>query len=335
MLRKSVLGLALLPVLYPRVVLAQSQPIPINIGWLPDANGPFFVAKDHGLFEKAGLAPTYYKFNSGPVMFAALKSNSIDVTEFGVSAFVAGLGNGIPMAAIAVAYDDARANALVARSGTGIRSILDLKGKRVAATRNSLSFLGLVTALQKNNMSLSDIIYFDVPVTAMIPTFQHGDVDAVWTWEPWAQKIVAGGGKIVATLDDVGIGNDVWAARKDWLKAQPEAAIRFITALDLATELIRRDPNSTTTAVAEAFNIPPEMARDIMKLVGMPTIAEQLDPESKYSVMHFATGKKGLAAAVKRAAEIFEQQGVIKAFPPLSSVFDPQPIMDYAKRKRS
>ena len=318
----------------PSVVLAQSKPIPIRIGWLPDANGAFFVAKSQGLFEKVGLEPTYFKFISGPVTFAALKSDSIDVTEFGVSAFVAGLANGIPMAAIGVAYDDGKVNALVARPGTGIRSIPDLKGKKVAATSGSLSFLGLVVALHKYRMSFNDINYLNVPVTAMVPAFRNASIDAAWTWEPWAQRMVADGGQIVATLDEFGVGDDVWAARKAWLKQQPEAAIRFIHALDLAAQMIRRDPNVTTAYVAEAFNIPPTMARDIMSRVAMPTVSEQLDPESKHSVMHFATGKKGLAASIKTTAEIFVQQDIIKSFPPIESVFDSQPMMGYAKLKR-
>ena len=310
---------------------AQSAPIPIRIGWLPDANGAFFVAKSQKLFEKVGLQPNYFKFLSGPATFAALQSDSIDVTEFGVSAFVAGVANGIEMVAIGVAYDDAKVNLLVARPGSGIKAVRDLKGKKVAATRGSLSFLGLAVALQKNQLTFKDIDFRNVPVTAMIPAFQNADIDAAWTWEPWAQRMVAEGGQVVASLNDVGVGGDVWAARKEWLKQQPEAAIRFIQALDLAAQMIRRDPALTTADVTEAFAISPAMARDIMSQVETPTVSEQLDPESKYSVMHFATGKKGLAASIKTTAEFFIQQDVIKSFPPIESVFDTSPMTSYAK----
>lgn len=317
--------------LYASAVLGQSQPIPIRIGWQPVANGPFYVAKNRGLFEKAGLEPSYFKFLSGPAMFAALQSNSIDVTDFGVSAFVAGIANGIPIAAIGVAFDDAKVNALIARPGTGIKSISDLKGKRVAATRGSLSFLGLAVALNKHQMSFNDIKYLNMALPAMMPAFQNADFDAVWIWEPWAQKMVVDGGQIVATLDDFDVRGDVWAARKEWLKQQPEAAVRFIQAVDLAAQMIRRDPNVMTADVAEAFAISPTMARDIMSQVTMPTVSEQLDPDSRLSMMHFATGKRGLAAVVKSTVEVFTREGIVKSFPPLESVFDSQPMMGYVK----
>jgi taurine transport system substrate-binding protein len=314
------------------VVLAQPKPIPIRIGWQPDANGVFFIARKHKLFEKVGLQPDYFKFLSGPAMFSAMQSKSLDVSEFAVAPFVAGVANGVPMVAISVAFNEGKVNALVARPGTNIKSIADLKGKKVAATRGSLSYLGLARALHRNKMGFDDIEYLNMPVPQIIPAFQHGDIDAAWAWEPWAQRMVADGGQIIATLDDI-VG-DVWAAHKDWLKSQPEAAVRFIEAMDLAAQTIRKDPELATADIADALGIPPAMAQDIMNKVESPTVREQLDPNSNNSVMHFATKDKGLAASIRATAEFFLQQGIIKSFPAIDAVFDPAPIMTYVQRQR-
>ena len=324
--------ISLVVALTSNVALAQPQPIPIRIGWQPDANGVFFVAQKHKLFEKVGLQPTYFKFLSGPAMFSAMQSKSIDVSEFAVSPFVAGVANGVPMVAISVAFNEGKVNALVARPGTNIKGIADLRGKKVAATKGSLSYLGLARALYRNKMSFDDIEYLNMPVPQIIPAFRHGDIDAAWAWEPWAQRMAADGGQIIATLGDI-VG-DLWAAHKDWLKEQPEAAVRFIDAMDLAAQMIRKDPELTTADIAEALAIPLTMAREIMSKVESPTVREQLDPKSNNSVMHFSAGDKGLAASIKATADFFLQQGIIKSFPAISAVFDPAPIMTYAKRPK-
>ena len=306
------------------------KPIAIRIGWQPDANGVFFVARKYNLFEKVGLTPEYVKFLSGPAMFAAMQSNSIDVTEMTVSPFVNGVSNGIPMVAIAVAFNEGKVNALVARKGAGITSVKDLKGKKVAATKGSLSYFGLARELAKNGMTLSDIDYLNMTVPTIIPAMQHGDIDAAWAWEPWAQRLVADGGTIIGTVDDI-IG-DVWAARKEWLAANPEAATRFIAAMALAAKKIRDEPDITTPDVAEALAVSPAMAKEIMTQVVSPTAAEQLDPNNPNTVIDFASGKKGLGASIKSTADFFQQQGLIKGFPPLETVFDPTPLQNYSKR---
>ncbi|MGH9423522.1 MAG: ABC transporter substrate-binding protein, partial [Thermoanaerobaculia bacterium] len=264
-------------------------------------------------------------------MFSALESNSIDVAEFTTAPFVAGVANGVPMVAIAAAFNEGKVNALVVPSGSSARSIADLKGKKVAATKGSMSFLGLALALKKNQMTFSDINYMNMPVPTIVPAFQHGDIDAAWAWAPWAQRMEADGGRIIETNPD--IPTDLWAARKAWLKEQPEAARRFIEALDLAAGTIRNEPELAIPDIAEALAITPEMARDIMKKVDVPTVREQLDPNSSRSVVHFSTVERGLANTVKLTADFFLEQGIIKSFPPLDTVFDATPITTYAKRK--
>jgi aliphatic sulfonates family ABC transporter substrate-binding protein len=309
---------------------ADTKLIDINIGWQPDANGVFFVARKYNLFEQVGLRPNYVKFLSGPAMFAAMQSNSIDVTEMTVSPFVTGVSNGIPMVAISVAFNEGKVNALVARQKSGISSVKDLRSKKVAATKGSLSYFGLARELAKKGMSLTDINFLNMTVPTIVPAMQHGDIDAAWAWEPWAQRLEQDGGTIIATVDDI-IG-DVWVARKEWLKANPEAAVRFVAAMDLAAKKIRAEPDITTPDVAEALAVSPAMAKNIMGQVISPTAAEQLDPNSPNTVIDFASGKKGLGASIKSTSDFFKEQGLIKDFPPLETVFDPTPLQTYSKR---
>ena len=190
--------------------------IPITIGYQVDAEAAFFLAKETGAFQKAGLNPTFTQFLSGPAQFAALANNSIDIGEFGITPYVAGLANSGKMVAIMVGDDVTKSNGLVVRPGSGISSIADLRGKRVAAVKGSSSYYGLLKALQKNHMTLSDIKYLNLTAAVIIPTYQHGEVDAVWIWAPWVGKLESMGAKLLITNGDVGaITPSFWAANKE------------------------------------------------------------------------------------------------------------------------
>lgn len=310
---------------------AQDKPIPIRVGWQPDSNAPFYVARKAKLFEKVGLDPTFIKFLSGPAMFAAFQSESIDVGELTVSPFVGAIANGVQIVGIAAAFNESKVNLLLVPADSPAKTIKDLRGKKVAATRGSLSYLGLALDLKNNNMSFEDIVYMNMPVAAIIPAFQHGDIDAAWVWSPWAQRLQASGGRVIGTVPDM--ATNLWSARRAWLARNNEAARRFIEALDMGAQMVKRNPELAIPEMAQELSIPTEMARELKQKVTMPTAEEQIDPLSSSSVVDFKTGDRGLAATVKLTSEFFLKEGIIKSFPALDTVFDAGPISSYAKQK--
>ena len=64
---------------------------------IPNANhATVYVAQDLGLFEKMGLKPKFFVFQSGAPLLAGLKSESLDVVTAGL-ALALGLGQNIPL----------------------------------------------------------------------------------------------------------------------------------------------------------------------------------------------------------------------------------------------
>jgi len=65
-------------VLTAQPALAQGRPI--TIGYQEQPDWLLFVARDLKLFEKAGLSPTFVKFDAGPPMIEAIRSGSRNST---------------------------------------------------------------------------------------------------------------------------------------------------------------------------------------------------------------------------------------------------------------
>src|SRR5262249_6454544 len=131
--------------------------LPIRIGWQPSGEFRFFVAKEMKLFERAGLDPTYIKFVAGPPTLAALKSGDIDVTFLGSAPAIAGLAQGLDYKVIMPANEGLALSALVARKGSGIDSLKDIKGKRVASTKGASTYMAVLKALDLQHLTLQDI----------------------------------------------------------------------------------------------------------------------------------------------------------------------------------
>ena len=110
---------------------------PITIGYQDAPDWLLFVARDLKLFEKAGLAPTYVKFDGSLPMIAAAQNGSIDLASIGSVAFLIGLSQGVDWVMIGINPEGAYSQGLVARKDSGIKSPADLKGKRIAVFKGS------------------------------------------------------------------------------------------------------------------------------------------------------------------------------------------------------
>src|SRR5262245_58493876 len=149
--------------------MAQGDKIKLTLGWQPTMNGArFFVAEAEGLFAEESLEVNLIKFTAGPPFFAAFQSASIDVGFLGFQPAVTAVAQGIPIKIVAVENDAGGAEGLVARQDSGIKSLPDLRGKKVATKRGSSAHTALLTGLQVGGLKPSDIDLIDLDVTALL-----------------------------------------------------------------------------------------------------------------------------------------------------------------------
>src|SRR5271165_2062481 len=95
---------------------------------------PSSVAIADGEFDKAtGYKIDFRRFNSGAEIFAAIASGDVQVGYVGSSPFAAATSRGLDVKAFYLASISGVDEALVVRNGSGINSLADLKGKKLAA----------------------------------------------------------------------------------------------------------------------------------------------------------------------------------------------------------
>ena len=79
--------------------------------------------------------------------------------------------------------------ALVARNGSGVNTIADLKGKRIGTPFASTAHYSLLAALAQNGLSPNDVQLVDLQPQAILAAWERGDIDAAYTWLPTLDEL--------------------------------------------------------------------------------------------------------------------------------------------------
>jgi len=263
-------------------------PFPITIGYQATADWLLFAARDLKLFEKAGLAPTYVKFDAGAPMIAAAESKSIDVATVGSVPFLIGLSQGVDWVMIGIHSEGAYAESIVARKDSGIDTPADLKGKRIGYFKGSSAHYGVMMVLRQLGIRLDQVTLLHMSPAEQVAAMAKKDIDAAVAWEPWVERMVyEANARIIATEGDFGIYTNValYSARRDWLRDNRETAVRFLRALLMAYGVLQKDPMVGVRALAGEMGIKEAWAETIYRDAPAPKIYEWANPQYNYSLV--------------------------------------------------
>ncbi len=260
---------------------AEPDALPVTIALQTDANWLTIAAQKFHLFEKAGLKPNYIKFAAGAPMMAAAQSGSVDIATPGLVPFLAGVGAGIPWAAIGIDTDGPAGEGFIARDGSGITTLADLKGKRIGYFRASTAHYGLFMGLAKAGIQPDQVTLLSLAPVQQVAAMRAGQIDAAEVWEPWMHTMVAdANGKLIATEADIGVSTaaSVYAVRRDWLASHHEEAVRFLRAIVMASDAVKQDPQPVIKQFAADTGIHEDWSASVFKEAGPTDPRRWLDP---------------------------------------------------------
>jgi ABC-type nitrate/sulfonate/bicarbonate transport system substrate-binding protein len=285
--RRPLLVLGAVAVLSGRGASAQGR-LPISIGYQEAPDWLLFVARDRGLFERAGLAPTFIKFVGGTAMLDSARSGAIDLASVGSVAFLIGLSRGLDWTMIGINPEGAYSQGLVARKDGGIQTPTDLKGKRVGYLRGSTAQFGLMMLMRQHGLRPEQLSLLDMTPEQQLRALAARQIDAAMIWEPWIHRMIHGANaRIVETEGNLGIYTNVegYSVQRQWLMTHRETASRFLRALVTANDIVQKDPKVAIRLWAADVGIREAWAEEIYEGVPPPLIHEWTNPRYTYSLV--------------------------------------------------
>jgi sulfonate transport system substrate-binding protein len=175
---------------------------PGNAEGKPFGTGSLGVLKVKGYledeFQKEGVRIDWqFPRGTGPAINEAFANGQLDFASYGGLPNIVGRGAGLRTKVLA-AYGNSPTY-LVARNGSGIETINDLKGRKIAISLGTILQLSLGAILERVGLTEKDVQIFDLITADQISAVQSGDVDAVVGTSSVLSIVERGYGKVVFT----------------------------------------------------------------------------------------------------------------------------------------
>ena len=175
-----------LPSLASFSALAQGAPRELRIG---HQKGLLSLLKGRGTLEKRlaplGVTVKWTEFTAGPVQLEALNVGSIDFGDVGEAPPIFAQAAGAPLAYVGAPVPRPASEAVLVPKGSAIKTVVDLKGKKIALNKGSNVHYFLVKLLEKHGLTYADVNPVFLPPSDARAAFEKGSVDAWVIWDPF------------------------------------------------------------------------------------------------------------------------------------------------------
>lgn len=281
---------------------------------------PFRVAQAAGAVEKAtGYKINWKLFGGGGDVIRAFASGDVPIGEVGSSPATTAAAQGLDVQVIWILDDINNAEQLVARNGSNINALADLKGKKIATPFVSTAHYQLLFALKKAGISPSDAQIINLRPAEISAAWERGDIDAAFIWDPALSKLKANGKVILSAAEvakqgaptfDAIIVDRGWAEKnKDFVTALVKEIAKANEAYKAGKDKYTKDSDEVK-AIAKTVGGTPETVPATLSDYAFPTPAEQA------TATWLGGGKEsGVAKALANTAVFLKEQGRITDIP--------------------
>jgi sulfonate transport system substrate-binding protein len=264
--RRAALGVALA---LPAVARAQSQPV-LRVAQ--------YKAGDQLLLRLAGQADTPYRvewseFGSGNLMVEAADAGAVDLAYGSEIPPVFAAVSGAAIKVVGVIRGDVNEQVVLVPQGSTVRTVADLKGKRVGYVRATTTHYYLSRMLAEVGLSLADVQLVNLTPSDGLAAFRSGTLDA---WAIYGYSVPVAreqlGARVLRNAGGILSGNYLCFARAAALQdpARAGAILDLLGRIGRAMPFIQSNPADYAAAQAAALNLPVQTIHAVLDNVSQP-----------------------------------------------------------------
>jgi NitT/TauT family transport system substrate-binding protein len=300
----------------------------VRVGYLHTlaVDAQIWVGQAMGSWRKQGLDLELIRFQTGIALFQALVGGSLDVLSTGavISNFPA-RGQGKVFLANDVEFATAQ---LWVRPNTGINTIADLRGKRIATTVGTTANVFLYEALKRNGLDIGkDVEIVNQPMPDAVTSFIAGAVPAVALWVPFDIQVRSNvpGAKMLTDASkyypEAAIV-DGWATSEDFFANHKDVLRKVIRGWVDANDQLVHDTSKAISMVAPQYDGIPEP-----QLTSMYHAEKAFD--AKTWVKYYRDGT--LTRWLDQVTEVYVKIGAMENPVRAQQYFDPSLFLDVVR----
>ncbi|MEN4978493.1 sulfonate ABC transporter substrate-binding protein [Erwinia billingiae] len=261
-------------------VMAETAPKQVTIGF-QKAN-IFALLKYRGTldteFKKQGIAVKWVEFPAGPQMLEGLNVGSIDLAATGDAPPTFAQAAQADLVYLAHSPANPKTEAIVVPENSDIKTVADLKGKRVALNKGSDVNYLLVSALENAGLSYKDVKAIYLPPADARAAFQRGAVDAWVIWDPYYAEVETNAkARLIKNAEGLVPHYTFYLSSRKFADTYPQTAKQVVDQLGTLSDWANKNPEEAAKILSTSTGLPqPIWQRAIAR---MPFGAERMTPE--------------------------------------------------------
>jgi sulfonate transport system substrate-binding protein len=222
----------------------------LSAGTQHSGGGVVDVLRDQQIYEKAfadqGIKIQWNFFKgAGPVINEAFANGQVDLAYLGDLAAIIGKSNGLDTRVLSASARGVK-HYLGVVPGSGIKTLQDLKGKRVAIFRGTASQLSFDAALASQGLSEKDLKIINLDFNGAVAALAAKQIDASWGGSNLTALQAKGLAELPLTAKDLGGAGSVQAVlvgNGKFVDEHPEVVAKLLKAQQQAVQWLTQDSN--------------------------------------------------------------------------------------------
>lgn len=261
---------------------------------------PLYLARETGILSKD--TAHLIEYPSASEVIRAFRNRAIDVASLTLDEALILSQGGLPIKIILVHDVSNGADTILSRPE--IKSIKELKGKRIAVESSALGAYVITRALELNNMTVNDVKIKHLDVNEHEGAYKNNTVDAVVNFEPVRTRLLNSGANEIFTskeiygeiVDVMVVHEDVYISQKDNLKT-------IIRSWFAALQYFKENRDSAAKIMANRLGISPAEVISSYDGLELPDLKSNIE---------MLKGKNGtLGITMKRLAKVLLDNNLI------------------------
>lgn len=268
-------GLALastLPALRP----AKAASDALTIGYIADFPNAsvFAIAEDQKLWDAEGLKPDLKVFTNGPIQIQAMGAGSLNFGTIGPGAlWLPASGRAKVIGVNDIGFSDR----IIAQAA--IKSIANLKGKKVGVPQGTSGDMILRLGLAKAGLTINDIQVVPMDPSTIVASFSSKQIDAAGFWYPLIDAIK----QRVPDLNELAANKDfypqtsfinTYVARNEIVSENPGLVVSFLKVMKKAMDYRAANLDRSIELTTAFLKAPPEATAKVARSRKLLTSAE-------------------------------------------------------------
>lgn len=226
---------------------------------------PIKIADKLGYFDEEfkndGIDIEIKKFSRGAEMVEGFASNNVDIGLLGDQPVVQGKANNIDLKVISKFFSSDTGYGFVATKESGVKTLKDMKGKKVGVTIGSTLHQLFLIYLNSVGLTENDVQIVNLTSADTLTSLKANEIDCAVIMEPEMTKAVATGCTLITTAVGYNKVTTVIAGKSDFLEKNPDISARILKVIDKTFKWIEQNKEEAAKIVADETGSTPEVAK--------------------------------------------------------------------------